>query len=85
MIGVPDITLLLMSCKIVTNRYDAEIPAKFSDEKVWPKHILTQKWIPQNDLLGHSNTVLFIGHCGSSSQFEVVFKVSNHVADLVLL
>ena len=31
------------------------------------------KWLPQNDLLGHNNTRLFITHCGINGQFEAVY------------
>jgi len=30
-------------------------------------------WFPQNDVLGHPNTKLFITHCGSNSQYESVY------------
>ena len=31
---------------------------------------MLSKWLPQNDLLGHAQTRLFITHCGMSSTFE---------------
>ena len=31
------------------------------------------KWLPQNDLLGHNNTRLFITHCGANGQSEAVY------------
>ena len=34
------------------------------------KNILTLPWIPQNDLLAHPATRLFITHCGISSTYE---------------
>ena len=38
-----------------------------------PKHILLQKWVPQNDVLGHRNTKLFLSHSGCNSQFEALY------------
>lgn len=35
-------------------------------------HILTE-WSPQNDLLGHKNTRIFITHCGNNGQYEAVY------------
>ncbi|KAH9514633.1 hypothetical protein Btru_023143 [Bulinus truncatus] len=37
-----------------------------------PDKILTLNWIPQNDLLGHQNTKLFISHCGKNGQYEAL-------------
>ncbi|XP_050395248.1 UDP-glucuronosyltransferase 2B20-like [Patella vulgata] len=33
-------------------------------------NVKTVEWLPQNDVLGHSNTVLFISHCGKNGFFE---------------
>ncbi|CAG5124628.1 unnamed protein product [Candidula unifasciata] len=38
-----------------------------------PKKILTSKWIPQNDLLGHEKTKLFVSHCGKNGQYEALY------------
>ena len=38
-----------------------------------PPHIHVMEWIPQNDLLAHPNTKLFITHCGANSQFEALY------------
>ncbi|CAL1531827.1 unnamed protein product [Lymnaea stagnalis] len=38
-----------------------------------PDKILTSSWIPQNDLLGHRNTKLFISHCGTHGQYEALY------------
>ncbi|XP_025100135.1 2-hydroxyacylsphingosine 1-beta-galactosyltransferase-like [Pomacea canaliculata] len=37
------------------------------------KKILTSSWIPQNDLLAHPNTRVFVSHCGKNGQYEAVF------------
>ncbi|CAH1792240.1 unnamed protein product [Owenia fusiformis] len=36
-------------------------------------NIYLSPWIPQNDLLGHSKTKLFVSHCGISSTFEAMY------------
>ena len=36
-------------------------------------NLLLMPWLPQNDLLGHSKTKLFISHCGNSGQFEALY------------
>ncbi|XP_076468962.1 2-hydroxyacylsphingosine 1-beta-galactosyltransferase-like [Babylonia areolata] len=38
-----------------------------------PGKILTAAWIPQNDLLGHSNTKVFVSHSGKNGQYEALF------------
>lgn len=35
-----------------------------------PNQILTSLWVPQNDLLAHKNTKLFVSHCGMNGQYE---------------
>ena len=35
-----------------------------------PKNIIVQPWMPQNDVLAHPNTKLFISHCGLLSTQE---------------
>ena len=36
-------------------------------------NLLLMPWLPQNDLLGHTKTKLFISHCGNSGQFEALY------------
>ncbi|XP_050395245.1 UDP-glucuronosyltransferase 2B20 [Patella vulgata] len=33
-------------------------------------NVKTVEWLPQNDVLGHPNTLLFISHCGKNGFFE---------------
>ena len=50
-------------------RYTRYIPSTI---KV-PKHVKLLKWLPQNDLLGHNKTRLFLTHGGANGQFESVY------------
>ena len=36
-------------------------------------NVLIMPWLPQNDILAHRNTRLFISHCGSNSRFEALY------------
>lgn len=38
-----------------------------------PKNIHIVSWMPQNDLLGHANTRLFITHSGNNGHYEAVY------------
>lgn len=38
-----------------------------------PKNVKIRSWIPQNDILGHPNTKLFISHCGLLSTHEALW------------
>jgi hypothetical protein len=39
-----------------------------------PKNIMLSKWIPQQDILGHNNTRLFITHGGYGSTAEALYE-----------
>ena len=36
-------------------------------------NVMTMPWVPQNDILGHPNTKLFISHCGHNAQVEALY------------
>lgn len=38
-----------------------------------PANVHLFPWIPQNDLLGHPNTRLFVTHCGNNGQYEALY------------
>lgn len=38
-----------------------------------PRNVKALPWLPQNDLLGHRNTRLFITHCGNGGLHEAVY------------
>jgi len=41
-------------------------------------NVLAVQWLPQNDVLAHPKTKLFITHCGNNGQFEAMYyKVSE--------
>ena len=39
----------------------------------FPSTIRFERWIPQNDILGHSNTVVFVSHGGANGQMEATY------------
>jgi len=41
--------------------------------KLDPENTLIQDWIPQNDVMGHANTKLFITHGGTNGLYEAIF------------
>ena len=38
-----------------------------------PSNVKAMGWLPQNDVLAHPNTKLFITHCGNNGQYEAVY------------
>ena len=36
-------------------------------------HVIYMSWMPQNDLLGHQNTKIFISHCCINGQIEALY------------
>ncbi|KAK7113576.1 UDP-glucuronosyltransferase 2A1-like [Littorina saxatilis] len=45
-----------------------------------PSKIMTSTWLPQNDLLGHPNTKVFVSHCGKNGQYEALYHAVPVVA-----
>jgi glucuronosyltransferase len=39
-----------------------------------PKNVKLMSWLPQNDILGHNKTRLFITHCGRNGQHEALYN-----------
>ena len=50
-------------------RYSKEVPSTMK----LPTNVKLIKWLPQNDLLGHNKTRLFLTHGGANGQFEAVY------------
>ncbi|XP_058818775.1 UDP-glycosyltransferase UGT5-like [Topomyia yanbarensis] len=48
---------------------------KFETDQIGsiPKNVMISKWAPQNDILAHKNTVLFISHGGQFGTFESMY------------
>ncbi|GAB0088541.1 hypothetical protein DMENIID0001_029950 [Sergentomyia squamirostris] len=48
---------------------------KFDNETISniPKNLIIRRWVPQNDVLAHPNTKLFISHCGLLSSLEATW------------
>lgn len=48
---------------------------KFESDKLpnLPKNVMVKKWLPQDDILAHPNTKLFISHFGISSYNEALY------------
>ncbi|ELT97728.1 hypothetical protein CAPTEDRAFT_226674 [Capitella teleta] len=54
----------------VVFRYPFSIPSTV----IVPDNVyIYTSWMPQNDLLGNSNTTLFITHCGNNGQYESLY------------
>ena len=65
-----------------TSHLIAKVLSKFPQKVVWRfsapykvplgDNTKTFSWLPQNDILGHSKTRLFITHCGISGSYEAI-------------
>lgn len=49
---------------------------KMSDDerRTLPSNVHACDWLPQNDLLAHKNTRLFVTHCGNNGQYEALLN-----------
>ena len=54
-------------------RLHPDITSKVKSIRAIPENVMLMDWLPQNDLLGHKNTVLFIGHCGNNGRIEALY------------
>ncbi|XP_014777407.1 UDP-glucuronosyltransferase 2B37 [Octopus bimaculoides] len=68
---VPEEHIKKMEMAFKEIKYD--VIWKLSASKYLAPNIFVTKWLPQNDLLGHPKTKLFITHCGNSGQFESLY------------
>jgi glucuronosyltransferase len=72
------------------NELFARVLARFPQRVVWRvtgtrpaslgNNTLAVDWLPQNDLLGHASTRLFVSHCGLSSSMEAAYNAIPVVA-----
>ncbi|XP_072029984.1 UDP-glucuronosyltransferase 2A3-like [Amphiura filiformis] len=46
-----------------------------------PPNVKMSKWLPQNDILGHSKTIAMIYHCGLNGVFEAI----HHAVPLICI
>ena len=46
---------------------------KYGNEAKVEGNVMCSPWLPQNDLLGHYNTKLFVSHCGNNGQYEALY------------
>ena len=53
---------------------------KFGKETRKDGNVMFVSWIPQNDLLGHQNTKLFITHCGQNAQYDALYNAIPVIA-----
>ena len=56
-------------------RLKQTVIAKLSiaEEIAVPENVHVFRWLPQNDILSHQQTRLFVTHCGSNSQHEALY------------
>ena len=60
-------TFLGLKERVIWRYTDPEKPTDI------PDRIKLMDWLPQNDILGHTNVKLFVGHCGLNGMFEALY------------
>ncbi|CAL1544433.1 unnamed protein product [Lymnaea stagnalis] len=70
-IGIPGHILKRMSEAF--QKLDINVIWKANMTSPDPTRIMTSNWVPQNDLLGHPKTRVFVSHCGKNGQYEALY------------
>ena len=64
------IAKLFAGLRVVKQRVVMRLAGEFADV---PPNVWLGEWLPQNDLLGHAKTRLFITHGGANGQMEALY------------
>ena len=64
------IAKLFVGLRPITQRVVMRLSGEFADV---PPNVWLAEWLPQNDLLGHTKTRLFITHGGANGQMEALY------------
>eukprot|EP00045_Choanoeca_perplexa_P013960 m.160932 g.160932 ORF g.160932 m.160932 type:complete len:506 (-) comp16513_c0_seq4:1593-3110(-) len=60
--------------EVVSSLKDYRVVWKYNGDKpVVGKNVMLRTWLPQNDILGHANTKLFISHGGANGILEAAY------------
>ena len=80
-LSVDLIRTMMTAFSLVNHTVIWKIPNKGLDPTIKiPSNVHAKSWLPQNDLLGHRNTKLFITHCGNNGQYEAIYHKVPMVA-----
>ncbi|CAL1544431.1 unnamed protein product [Lymnaea stagnalis] len=78
-VKIPDAILLKMVQAF--QLLDLSVVWKVNLNVADPRNIKISRWLPQNDLLGHAKTRVFVSHCGKNGQYEALY----HAVPIVCL